>query len=108
MANDQADRTEEATPRRREKERDRGHISKSHDLSSALVLTGGLGLIYAMGGGMLEKMSAMLSLTLSNLNPDNISDNDFILIMSPYFSNLCDIVLLFFGFLAIIAVFVSV
>ena len=106
MAHDQADRTEEATPRRREKERDRGHISKSHDLSSALVLTGGLGLIYAMGDGMLEKMSAMLSLTLNNLNPDNISDNDFILIMSPYFSNLCDIVLLFFAFLAIIAVFV--
>lgn len=107
MANEQAaEKTEEATPRRKEKERDRGHISKSQDLVSALVLTSGLGLLFVMGPNMLQKMSSMLSLTLSELNPQNISDNDFITVTAPFFKNLCDIVVLFFGLLAICAVFI--
>lgn len=106
MANDQADKTEEATPRRKEKERDKGHISKSHDLTSSLVLTGGLGLLFVMGNNMLEKMRSMLENTLANLKPDNIPDNDFVLITAPFFQDYCSITLLFFAFLALIAIFV--
>ena len=98
MANEQADKTEEATPRRKEKERDKGHISKSQDLTSAPVLTSGLGLMAAMGGKMLEKIRTMLQVTLGNLHPDRISDNDFFAIIAPFFYNLCDIILLFFAY----------
>lgn len=43
------DRTEEATPRRREKERERGRVAKSRDLSAAAVMLGGM-LMLRYGG----------------------------------------------------------
>ncbi|MBN2713106.1 MAG: flagellar biosynthesis protein FlhB [Planctomycetes bacterium] len=43
------ERTEEATPRRRQKERERGRVAKSRDLSAALVLLGGM-LLLKYGG----------------------------------------------------------
>ena len=103
MANEQNEKTEEATPKRREKERDKGHIAKSQDFTSSLVLTFGLGLIYAMGSGMLEKLKNMLFQTLSHLNPNEISDNDAIGILTVYFKDYAQITLLFFAFLAIAA-----
>lgn len=107
MANEQAaDKTEEATPKRKEKERDKGNISKSQDLTSALVLTAGLGLLFVMGPNMLQKISSMLSLTLANINPQNIPDNDFISVTSPFFLDLCEITLLFFAFLAISSILI--
>ena len=101
MANEQNEKTEEATPKRREKERDKGHIAKSQDFTSSLVLTFGLGLIYAMGSSMMEKLKNMLFQALSNLNPDTISDNDAISVLSPYLKYYAEITLLFFAFLAI-------
>ncbi len=106
MANDQEERTEEATPRRKEKERDRGNISKSQDYTSSLVLTSGVALLYVMGDDMLEKLKTMLFNALSDLNPVNISDNNFISIISPYFNTLCSILLLFFAFLAICSIII--
>ena len=38
MGNDAAEKTEEATTRRRTKERERGNVSKSRDMDSALVM----------------------------------------------------------------------
>ena len=70
------EKTEEATPKRKQKERDRGHISKSQDFASSLMLTFSLGLMFIMGSSMREKITSMLSDTLRNLNPKNISDND--------------------------------
>ena len=104
MANDQSEKTEQATPKRKQKERDRGHIAKSQDFTSALMLTFGLGLMFIMGNSMREKLSIMLIETLSHLNPKNISDNDAVGILAPYLSHYANIVLLFFAFLAIAAV----
>ena len=106
MSNEQNEKTEEATPKRREKERDKGHIAKSQDFTSSLVLTFGLGLIYAMGSGMLEKLKNMLFQSLTNLNPDEISNSDAINILAPYLKDYAEITLLFFAFLAIGAVLV--
>ena len=72
MANEQNEKTEEATPKRREKERDRGHIAKSQDFTSSLVLSFGLGLIFVMGPKMLDSLRTMLISTLSDLKPENI------------------------------------
>ena len=104
MANEQNEKTEEATPKRREKERDRGHIAKSQDFTSSLVLSFGLGLIFVMGPKMLDSLRTMLISTLSDLKPENISDNSVISILAPYLDYYCHVTLLFFAFLAIGAI----
>ena len=106
MANEQNEKTEEATPKRKEKERDRGHIAKSQDFTSSLVLSLGIALVFTMGPKMLDSLRTMLISTLSNLKPDNISDNDSIAILAPFLNDYCQITLLFFVFLAIGAIVV--
>ena len=41
MGNEAAEKTEEATTRRRTKERERGNVSKSRDMDAALVMIAG-------------------------------------------------------------------
>lgn len=106
MGNEQNEKTEEATPRRKQKERDRGHIAKSQDFTSALVLTCGLGLLIVFGQSMLEKLKTMLTMAFSSLKPDLISDNDFFSIISPYFKSYVDITVIFFALLALSAVLI--
>ena len=104
MGNEQNEKTEEATPKRKQKERNKGHISKSQDFTSSLMLTLGLGLIFTMGAGMLEELRTMLTDALSHLNPKNIPQDNFVAITGIYFNHLINIVCLFFAFLAIGAV----
>ena len=106
MANEQNEKTEEATPKRKQKERDKGNIAKSQDFTASLMLAIGIGLIYAMGSNMLEELQIMLTNALSSLHPKNISTDNFVAIMAPYFSHYCHICLLFFAFLAIGAVII--
>ena len=42
MGNEAAEKTEEATARRRQKERERGNVAKSKDMESAMVMIGGM------------------------------------------------------------------
>ncbi len=106
MANDQNEKTEEATPKRRQKERDKGNIAKSQDFTSSLLLTSGIALIYAMGSGMLEKIQSLLMRTFSELNPNNIPEDNFIGLFAPFMTSYCDLTILFFVFLCIAAVII--
>ena len=106
MADEQNEKTEEATPKRREKERDRGHISKSQDFTSSLVLTLGVALIFALGNSMLEKIQEMLHIAFVSLIPSQISEDDFVSIMGPYFYYYVSIIALFFVLLAVGAVLI--
>ncbi|MBQ7286641.1 MAG: flagellar biosynthesis protein FlhB [Candidatus Gastranaerophilales bacterium] len=106
MADEQNEKTEEATPKRKQKERDRGHIAKSQDFTTSLMLTFATGLIFIMGSGMQEKISTMLINTFSSLNPKNISNSDAVSILAPYLKHYCEIVVLFFAFLALGAILI--
>ncbi len=106
MANDQSERTEEATERRKSKERDKGNISKSQDFTSSLLLSCGLGFLCIQGNNMLSKMQSMLENTFSNLKPEHISDNDFVSVLAPYFMDYINIIGLFFVVLAICAILI--
>ncbi|MBQ8635941.1 flagellar biosynthesis protein FlhB [bacterium] len=106
MANDQSEKTEEATPKRRQKERNKGHIAKSQDFTSSLMLTLGVGLIFVMGSSMLDTLQATLINTFSSLNPKNISEYEVIGTFAPYFESYCKITALFFAFLALGAVII--
>ena len=106
MGNEQNEKTERATPRRRSKERDKGHIAKSQDFTSALMLTCGIGLLFVMNKGMFEKIQAMLINAFTSLNPNSISNDDFTLIFMPYLYDYINITALFFFFLAVCAVLI--
>ncbi|MEX1224744.1 MAG: flagellar biosynthesis protein FlhB [Pirellulales bacterium] len=56
MAEQQGDRTEDATPHRRREAREQGQVAKSQDLSSAALLLGALGLLLFFGQAMAGRM----------------------------------------------------
>jgi flagellar biosynthetic protein FlhB len=49
-----ADKSQEATPFRREEAREKGQVARSHDLASALILVAGLALLLSLGAGLVE------------------------------------------------------
>ncbi len=80
----QDEKTEEPTQRRRRKEREKGNISKSQDLNSALMLTLGVGLIGVLSKGILSNLESMLYNTFTHLNPKDINTNDILALLMPY------------------------
>ena len=69
MANDGPEKTEEATPRRRSKEREKGNIAKSKDLMSAITVTLGIVLLGAFSGWIMNRFILAMHLAFTNINP---------------------------------------
>ena len=59
------EKTEEATPKRREEARRKGQTAKSQELNSAVVLLAALSSLYVLGGMMFDIMAGFTSSTLS-------------------------------------------
>lgn len=78
------ERTEEATPKRREDERKKGNISRSQDMTSALTIIAAVGLLFAIAPMIMEKLKNLLYYTCTHLNPDEIEVSDIIVIFAPY------------------------
>ncbi len=93
MANEE--RTESATPKRREKERDRGNIAKSQDFTSSLMLTLGVGLMYMLSSSMLQKIQNILYQTFTHLNPKEISETNPMGTFLPYAQTTAEILVPF-------------
>ena len=106
MGNDAAEKTEEATSRRRAKERERGNVSKSKDLDSALVMIVGIALLAVLANSMSGNIQGMMKLTFSNLHYSNIDVSNVMGIILPYFKYLGQIVLPFFVLLLIATIFI--
>ena len=106
MGNDAAERTEEATARRRQKERDKGNVSKSKDLESALVMIVGISLLLLFAKYMGNHIQNMMRETFSHLNTDSISVDNIMGTLLPYFKDLASIVLPFFVLLMIFAIII--
>jgi flagellar biosynthetic protein FlhB len=66
MADDLDDKSLEPTPRRRQQAREAGQVPRSTDLNSAGMLLGGLLVLAAMGGTLLEFLTAFLSDSLGS------------------------------------------
>ena len=60
------DKTEAATPRRREEARDSGRAPRSRDLTQAVLLTAGLLALSMTGRAMVESMSSIMLELLGN------------------------------------------
>jgi flagellar biosynthesis protein FlhB len=88
MANE---RTEAATPKRRKEVRSRGQVPKSNDLTSGIMLTVGLVLIYIYTPSMVIKFKAVAIEVFSHLDPNKISLENFTGFFSPYVYLMFDI-----------------
>ena len=106
MGNEAAEKTEEATSRKRTKERERGNVAKSKDMESALVMIGGIALLGVFAKYMYTKIQTMLYETFTNLNPSSMDTSSILSFLYPYFRQLGSILLPFFFFLFIFAVIV--
>lgn len=106
MSNDAAEKTEEATTRRRTKERERGNVAKSKDMESALVMVSGVALLAVFARHMYTNILSMMQDTFNNLNPNSIDTTSIVGIMYPYFKYLGIIVVPFFVLLFIVAIIV--
>ena len=65
MANDGADRTEEATPRRRSKEREKGNVAKSKDLMSSITFTIAIVMLGVISGWIMNRMKVRKTVPLA-------------------------------------------
>lgn len=103
----QADeRTESATSRRRSKEREKGNISKSNDLNSALMLTAGICVLGLLSGFIFQQIQTMLVDTFSHLNPKDINTDNITVMFGPYLTTSAKILLPFMIVIAIVGIFV--
>ena len=106
MGNEAAEKTEQATSRRRSKERERGNVAKSKDMESALVMIAGIALLAVFSKHMYTSLTNMLRETFTNLNPASIDTTSIVGILYPYFKYLGITVLPFFVLLFIIAIII--
>ena len=83
MGNEAAEKTEEATTRRRTKERERGNVAKSKDMESAMVLIGGIALLGVFAKYMYTNIQSMLYDTFTNLNPNSLDTSSIVGLIYP-------------------------
>jgi flagellar biosynthetic protein FlhB len=100
------DKTEAASGKRRDKERDQGNISKSQDLNSALMVTTSIALLGMFSGKIFETLETLLQQTFTHLNPKDISTDNILLIFLPFAKASGDILLPFLLVLMVAAYFI--
>lgn len=106
MGNPAQEKTEEPTSRRREKEREKGNISKSQDLNSALMIIIGIGILGITSKHIFQNLKTMLYNTFTHLNPDSINPNNIMAILEPFFTTASQILLPFMILLSLIGLIV--
>ena len=106
MGNEAAERTEEATARRRQKEREKGNVAKSRDMDAALVMVASVALLFVLAKHMGQAILDMMRETFSYLKYSNIDTSNVLAIMLPYFQKLAIILLPFFVLLIICAIII--
>ncbi|MDD3014796.1 MAG: EscU/YscU/HrcU family type III secretion system export apparatus switch protein, partial [Candidatus Gastranaerophilales bacterium] len=80
------ERTEKATPKRKNQARNKGQIAKSPDLNSAVMLSIGLYLLYLFSSSIMQQLKQTTVATLTNLDPSLITRENFFGFFSPYIS----------------------
>ena len=88
-------KTEEATPRKRRKERNKGNISKSQDLNSAVTITTGCCLMIFLASKIISNATTLMYQTFTHLKPREIPHDDIIAVLVPYAKGTGDILLPF-------------
>ncbi len=72
------ERTEPATPRKRQKSREEGRMAKSQDMSAAVVIITGLLAVYALGVTIWNRMLQMFFDNIAHLSSSLMRDDDWL------------------------------
>ncbi len=90
MADQDADKTQDPTPHRRQQAREQGQVARSQDLGSAVLLLAGLSALLWLGGSMVGVMGALAERYLGDANAlspdvDSVSAawNDVMWLVAP-------------------------
>jgi len=78
MAQEFQERTEQATPKRREDAKKKGKVAKSYELSSAIVLLASLAMLYLGGTYGYSKITALTRFFLANSHTIEVSKNSIL------------------------------
>lgn len=78
------ERTEKATPRRREQAKKDGQISKSQDLNMAVTLSVSFVVLFIFMPFISDKLRDITVSTLSNLNPNFVNNENFVGYLTNY------------------------
>lgn len=81
MAHDAGDRTEAPTPRRRTEARERGQVARSTDLSSAILLLGGILVLRGVGPRLMAALEEAMRQHLAMSDARSASRLDFVPIL---------------------------
>jgi len=84
MSEDFQDKTEQPTPKRRDKAREQGQVARSRDLSSAVVLLTGLLSLFIWGPALGRKIMEMLHVWLGELHPGVLGPNQISAILQTF------------------------
>lgn len=106
MSGPGSERTEAATPKRRSEERNKGNVPKSADLSAAIMVTLGVSLLSVYSKQILTLLQTMLVNTFTHLRPQDISTDDILLILMPFFKVAAQILLPFLIVLMVVGALV--
>lgn len=100
------ERTEAATPKRRQDARKKGQISKSQDFNSALMIIVGVSLLSVFSPAIMQKIQDNLKFTFTNLNPQYLDENNLIGLLIPYAKLLGEVALPFLVILMFAGIFI--
>ena len=102
MAND-PDRTEKATPKRRNKAREEGSVPRSTDFDGAMLLWGNFFLFLGLGGATLALMTQQAAHFLQMARPGALSDAGRVTLLADVLSILARLLLPFLGLNLLVA-----
>ena len=105
MSNPAAEKTEEPTERRKRKEREKGNISKSQDLSAAFMVTLGVALLGIFSSQIINELEYILKYAFTQIKPEDFS-SDILTLFMPYFISTAKILLPFSILLMIGGIFI--
>ena len=99
------EKTESATPRRRQKEKEKGNIAKSQDMNSALLLCAAVAMCLVFSPFMMEKLQNLMRFTFTNLQPQEITESSSIPLIIHYAIELCYALFPFLALLFFVTIF---
>lgn len=102
-----SERTEKATPKRRSEARNKGQIAKSQDFNSAVMLSASIALLAIYSPKILTKIKYAATDTLSHLDPNKITNDNFSGYFTPYIALLMDLILPILLILLAVGVFIN-
>lgn len=102
------ERTEKATPRRREKARDEGKVSKSQELNAAAIISLGFLTLYMVGPNLTNQVWGFMSYTFSNAPTIAANDPTFVTVFQDSMFKFFSMLLPMFAVLTMVAVGINV